>query len=144
MLLICWRNLIKKDHWLFYFYLEIVCYVFFFIFLYICKPLKLLSALQKMMILVLQVYIYACMCVQSLKSCPTVCDPMDCSPPDSSVHGLLQAIILEWVAMLSSKGSSQPRDGTCVSCVSFIAGRLSRCVTGEALIYIKFIINLCT
>ena len=44
------------------------------------------------------------------KSCPTVCDPMDCSPPGSSVHGILQAGILESVAMPSSGGSSQPRD----------------------------------
>ena len=44
--------------------------------------------------------------------CLTLCDPMDCSPPGSSVHGILQARILEWVAMPSSRGSSQPRDRT--------------------------------
>ena len=42
--------------------------------------------------------------------CPTLCSPMDCSPPGSSVHGLLQARVLEWVAMPSSRGSSQSRD----------------------------------
>ena len=42
----------------------------------------------------------------------TLCNPMDCSPPDSSVHGILQARTLEWVAMPSSRGSSQPRDQT--------------------------------
>ena len=47
--------------------------------------------------------------------CPALCNPMDCSPPGSSVHGILQARTLEWVAMPSSRGSSQPRDGTCVS-----------------------------
>ena len=47
---------------------------------------------------------------------------MDCSPPGSSVCGILQARILEWVAMPSSRGSSQPRDGTHVSCGSCIAG----------------------
>ena len=47
-------------------------------------------------------------CVQSLQSCLTLGDPMDCSPPGSSVHGILQARILEWVAMPSSRGSSQP------------------------------------
>ena len=57
---------------------------------------------------------------KSLQSCPTLCDPMDCSPPGSTVHGILQARILEWVAMPSSRGSSHSRDGTCVSC---IAGR---------------------
>ena len=45
------------------------------------------------------------------------CDPMDCSPPGSSVHGILQAGILEWVAVSYSRGSSRPRDRTCVSCV---------------------------
>ena len=52
--------------------------------------------------------------------CPALCDPMDCSPPGSSVHGILQARILEWVAMSSSKGSSPSRDWTRVSYVSCI------------------------
>ena len=51
---------------------------------------------------------------------PTLCNPMDCSPPGSSVHGILQAGILEWVAMPSSRGSSQPRDQTHSSCGSCI------------------------
>ena len=46
------------------------------------------------------------------QSCPTLCDPMDCSPPGSSVRRILQAGTLEWVAMPSSRGSSQPRGGT--------------------------------
>ena len=46
---------------------------------------------------------------------PTLGDPMDCSPPGFSVHGILQARILEWVAMPSPRGSSQPRDRTQVS-----------------------------
>ena len=50
--------------------------------------------------------------------CPTLCDPMDCSPPDSSVHGISQARILEWVAIPFSRGSSQPRDWTQVSCIA--------------------------
>ena len=44
--------------------------------------------------------------------CPTLCDPVDCSPPGSSVHGILQTRILEWVAIPFSKGYSQPRDWT--------------------------------
>ena len=52
------------------------------------------------------------------QSCPTLCNSMDCSPPGSSVHGILQARILEWLAMSFSKGSSQPRDGTQVSCLA--------------------------
>ena len=48
-------------------------------------------------------------CCLVAKSCPIICDPMDCSPPGSSVHGILQARILEGVAMPSSRGSSQSR-----------------------------------
>ena len=44
------------------------------------------------------------------QSCLTLFDPMDCSPPGSSVHGILQARILEWVAISISRGSSQLRD----------------------------------
>ena len=58
--------------------------------------------------------------VSVTQPCPTFCDPMDCSSPGSFVHGILQARILEWVAILFSKGSSQPRDWTWVS---LIAGR---------------------
>ena len=43
------------------------------------------------------------------QSCPTLCNPVDCSPPGSSVYGIFQARILEWVATPSSRGSSQPR-----------------------------------
>ena len=52
--------------------------------------------------------------------CPTLCDPVGCSPPSSSVHEILQARMLEWVAISFSRGSSQPRDWTQVS---RIAGR---------------------
>ena len=57
-------------------------------------------------------------CAKLLQSCLTVCDPIDYSPPSSSAHGVLQARILEWVAISSSRGSSQPRDQTHVSYVS--------------------------
>ena len=49
---------------------------------------------------------------------PTLCDPMDCSPPGSSVHGILQARILEWIAIPFSRGSSWPYDQTWVYCVA--------------------------
>ena len=52
-----------------------------------------------------------------LHSCPTLFDPMDYSTPGSSIHGILQARILEWIAMPSSRESSQPRDRTGVSCL---------------------------
>ena len=61
--------------------------------------------------------IVLCVHAQLLQSCLTLCDPMDCSPPDSSVHGILQTTILEWVAIPSSRGSSQPRDRTRISCI---------------------------
>ena len=54
------------------------------------------------------------------QSCPTLCDPVDCSSPGSSVHGILQARVLEWVAISFSRGSSRPRDQ---NWVSRIAGR---------------------
>ena len=59
----------------------------------------------------------SCLCCVCLvpQSCLTLCDPMDCSPPGSSVDGILQARILESVAMPSFRGSSQPRDQTRVS-----------------------------
>ena len=49
--------------------------------------------------------------------CPTLCNPMDCSLPGSSLHGILQARVLEWVAISFSRGSSQLRDWTQVSCI---------------------------
>ena len=50
-----------------------------------------------------------------VQSCPTLCDPVDCSLRGSSVHGILQARILKWVAISFSRGSSWPREGTWVS-----------------------------
>ena len=61
-----------------------------------------------------------CYCLGA-QSCPILCNPMDCSPPGSSVHGISQARILEWIAISFSKGSSQPRDQTLVG----------RCFTAE-------------
>ena len=55
---------------------------------------------------------------KSLQSCPTLCNPVAYSPPGSSVHGILQARILEWIAMPFSWGSSWPRDQTQISEVS--------------------------
>ena len=52
------------------------------------------------------------------QSCPTLCDPTDRSPPGSSVRGILLARILEWVAIPFSRGFSQPRDRTQVSCIA--------------------------
>ena len=61
---------------------------------------------------------------KSLQLCPTLCDPMDCSQPGSSVHGILQARVLERVATPSYRGSSQPRNQTHVSYTSRIDRRV--------------------
>ena len=67
---------------------------------------------------------------EATQSCLTLCNPMDCRLPDSSVHGIFQARVLEWVAISFSRGSSRPRDWTWVSC---IAGRcFTIWATGEA------------
>ena len=70
--------------------------------------LKATDPISEVMIIMSIIIEFLC---TNAQSCPTLCDPMDCSPPDSSVHGISQARILEWVA-ISSRGSSQPRDGT--------------------------------
>ena len=73
--------------------------------------------------------------VRVAQSCPTFCDPMDCSPPGSSVHGILQTRILEWVASPFSRESSRPRDRTWAS---RIAGRFFTVwVTREAQSYVQ-------
>ena len=58
--------------------------------------------------------------VLAIQSCPSLCNPMDCSLPDSSVHGIIQASMLKLFAILFFHGSSRPRNWTCISC---IAGR---------------------
>ena len=79
--------------------------------------------------LLLEAQVHAC----HAQSCPTFCGTVDCSPPGSSVHGIFQSRILEWVAILFSRGWSRPRDWTRVSCVSCIGRRiLYHCATWEA------------
>ena len=63
-------------------------------------------------------------CVKSLQSHLTLCDSMDCSSPGSSVHGILQARVLEWFEMPFSRGSSQPTDGTHISYISCVGGQV--------------------
>ena len=67
---------------------------------------------------------YVCMLAKSLQLCPALCNPMDCSLPDSSFHGILQAKILEWVAIPFSRGSSQHRDQIRVSYISCVGRQL--------------------
>ena len=75
-----------------------------------------------------------CLCACSVaQSYLTLCDPLDCSTPGFSVHGILQARILAWIAMPSSRGSSRVRDRTCVSCISSVGRQvLYHCATWEA------------
>ena len=72
------------------------------------------------------------MCMHA-KLCATLCDPTDCNLPGSSTHGISQARVLEWVAIFSSRGSSQSRERIYISCISSI-GRwiLYHCSTWEA------------
>ena len=69
-------------------------------------------------------------CAKSLQSCLVLCDTMDCSPTGSSVHGIFQARILEWVVMPFSGGSSRPRKRTQVS--SIVSGFLTTSTTWES------------
>ena len=64
------------------------------------------------------VCVCVCVCVWITQLCPALCDPMNCSLPGFSVHGTLQAGILEWIAIPFSRGSSQPRNRTLVSCIT--------------------------
>ena len=70
------------------------------------------------------IVIWLCMHAKLLQSYPSLCDPMDCGPPDFSVHGILQVRTLEWIAMPSSKGSYRYMDWTHVSWGSCTADRL--------------------
>ena len=79
---------------------------------------------------------FTCVCMYAQLYLP-LCDPMDCNPPGSSVHGIFQAKLLEWISISCFRGSSQPTDRTHVSCIS-CTGRqiLYHCATWEAPIYI--------
>ena len=75
-------------------------------------------------------------CVWLAQSCPTLCNPMNCSPSGSSVYGILQTSILEWVAISYSRGPSQPRDWTWVSCI--LADPLPSEPPGKMLLWLHF------
>ena len=77
------------------------------------------------------------------QSCPTLGDPMDCSRPGFSVHGILQGRMLEWAANPLSRGSSQPRDLTCIAYVYCIGGGFfTTSATCEAHLPVQWIQNL--
>ena len=76
-----------------------------------------------------------CVCARArTQSCLTLCDPMDCSPPDSSVHGIFQARIQEWTAISFSRRSSWPRDPPWVFASPASAGRLF--ATSDTLVFL--------
>ena len=78
-------------------------------YIFICASNSLSEILHTNSPLYLYMYVYVythCCCCIVAQSCPTLCDPMDCSPPGFSVHGISQARILEWVAISFSRGSS--------------------------------------
>ena len=80
-------------------------------------------------------YSHCAVCLVA-QSCLTLYDPLDCSPPGSSVHGILQARILEWVAMLSSRASSQPgiKPVSYIPCVGWQVGSLLLAPSGKPLL----------
>ena len=86
--------------------------------------LWLKTDLKKRKRLILKLIMCICVCVLHGSTCLTLCNPMDCSSSGSSVHGIFQARILEWAAILYSIGSFQPRDWTCVSCISCIGRQI--------------------
>ena len=72
-------------------------------------------------------------CGQSLESCLTLCDLMGPGLPSSSVHGMFQLRILEWIVMTSSRRSYWPRDWTCASCISCITGGFFSCMLSSGI-----------
>ena len=90
-------------------------------------------------------FLLQCMKVKSesevAQSCLTLRDPMDCSPPGSSVHGVFQARVLEWSAISTSRGSSPPNDRTCISSVSCITGRFFTAKLPQKPCHMLYIIN---
>ena len=81
-------------------------------------------------------------CVHA-QSYPTLCDPLDCSPPGSSGHGILQAGILEPVAISFSRGSSWPRDRTRVSCVSCVGRQIKEARTHTSPMNLENLETIC-
>ena len=88
-----------------------LCIMSFILIVTLWGSITIISILQMKLRLVLSV----CVCLVD-PSCSTPCGPMYCSPPASSVHGIFQARMLEWVAVLYSRGFSWPRDQMHVSC----------------------------
>ena len=80
--------------------------------------ISIISSPSKCFCLCIHTYVCVCFVIYLLSHVWLFCDPMEYSPPGSSVHGISQARILEWLAISSSRGSSRPRDQTWVSCTA--------------------------
>ena len=87
-------------------------FFFFFLVRFVANPLSLLLNL---FIFGGVDFLFNNVCVLIAQSCPILCNPMDCSPPDSSVHEISQARVLKWIAFPFSRGSSPLRDETRIS-----------------------------
>ena len=87
---------------------ELVCHLIFCVF---C-----LLKMKPFTHIVLYCVLCTCVCAKTLQSCLTLCDPMGCSPSGSSVHGIFQATVPEWVAISSSRGTARSKDQTHISC----------------------------
>ena len=87
---------------------------------FICCLSSVMMMMMMMMTMMMMMCVCMCVCVLAAQLCLTLFEPMNCSLPGSSVHGILQARTLEWIAIPFFRGSSPPRDRTQVSC---IAGR---------------------
>ena len=124
----CYQALTNQCVWIF---IYVVSYHFYFVPSSQCflSSYIFMSSLCCMSILRIAIF-HVCMHAKSLQSCLTLSDAKDSSLPGSSVYGILQARIPEWVAMPSSRGSFSHRDWTLISCSSCIAGG---CFTTELL-----------
>ena len=85
-------------------------------------------------------YIMDWLACKVAQSCPALCNPIDCSLPGSSIHGIFQARVLEWVAISFSRGCSQPRYQTWVSCIAgkFYTVRVTREVSPLSILLLEF------
>ena len=105
-------------------------------FMYLHIQIKVISLHTKKSFKMLYIYVYTCMHANSLQSCPAVCDSMNCSPPGSSVHWILQARTLEWVPC--SHPEDLPNPGIEVSSLKspeFSGGFFTTNTTWKACIY---------
>ena len=100
----------------------------------VCVYIYIYNIIYILCVYVLCVYTHMCCVCSVTQSYWTFCNPMICSLPGSSVHGIFQAGILKWVAIFYSRGSSLPKDRNCISYVSCIGRQiLYHCTAEEAL-----------